>query len=144
LKKENISATAEAIKMLATAGAGSVRDTLSFAETVLSFCGTKEITEDDVTVILGTVGTSALAALLGSIEKRDTKSIVKSVEEIFKKGINANMLVKNFLDVIKSAFLARPELAPIFRVFSELEITIKNSTDQKNHFENACLLASAV
>jgi len=142
LKKEKTAATPEAIKMLATAGCGSVRDALSFTETVMNYCGEREITQADVSLVLGTVSTDLLKDLLDSITKADTSKIVKHVDEIFKRGINTNMLVKNFIDVIKTDFLKNPKTyGKILQIFCELEFTIKNSTDPRTHFENSCLLA---
>jgi len=55
------------------------------------------------------------------------------------------MLVKNFLDVIKSAFLIAPQTyGKIFSLFAELELNIKNSLDPRTHFENTCLYAIAI
>ena len=142
LKKENIIVSAEAVKMLSEAGCGSVRDALSFTETVISYCGEKQITEADVIAVLGTVSSETLKMLLDSIIKCDTKKIIQTCADIFAKGINAGMLIKNFLNIIKIEFIKNPALySNVFKLFSELEITIKTSTDVFWQFENTCLLA---
>jgi DNA polymerase-3 subunit gamma/tau len=143
-KKENVSASAEAVKLLAEAGCGSVRDALSYAESAINFAGGKEITGGVVAEILGTVGAGELKSLLSQIKNGDGKAITKSVDKIFAAGINTNMLVKNFIDIVKDEFVNAPEtkIAGIFKTFCELEILIKNSPDARGHFENACLVAS--
>jgi len=142
LKQEKLTATDKAVKLIASSSGGSVRDAQSFLETVINFCGTREITENDVTVVLGTVGEDVLKKLLESIIKKDTKTIQSTCDTIFKNGISTNMLLKNFLDIIKTEFVKAPkEYARAFELFSELELNIKNSTDMRTHFENTCLLA---
>jgi DNA polymerase-3 subunit gamma/tau len=142
LKKENITATKEAINLIAAAGNGSFRDALSVTETVAAYCGTKEITAHAVADILGTVPEEDLKKLLTHISAGDKKSIISTVDKIFSNGINANTLVKSFLSVLRAELLNNTAIAPIFKTFAELEITIKNSVDQKGHFENAALLSA--
>jgi DNA polymerase-3 subunit gamma/tau len=143
LSKEQIHATADAIKMLATAGCGSVRDALSFTETVIGYAGSKEITATAVGTVLGTVGDDALSNLLSYIIAKNTAKISTAVEKIFSVGINTNMLVKNFIEVIKREYIHDPKYGTVFKIFGELELTIKQSPDARTHFENACLLATA-
>ena len=143
LTKENKKASGEAVKMLATAGAGSVRDTLSFLETALGYKPDGELAAQDVAQILGSVNTDILEELLTNIIKKDLAKITATVDTIFSRGINAAMLVKNFLDVIKGHMLKEPtKYGNVFRIFSELELAIKNSTDVRAYFENTALLAS--
>ena len=141
LVKENIKITDGAINMLSIAGCGSCRDALSFTETVVAYSGVKEITEADVSEVLGTVSTATLQKLLSDILANKKTDIIKAVTQIFTRGINTNMLIKNFIDVIKTDYLSNSELQIVFQIFCELELSIKNSTDPKSHFENACLLA---
>ncbi|MDR0462167.1 MAG: DNA polymerase III subunit gamma/tau [Christensenellaceae bacterium] len=140
-KKEDITATDDATDLIVTAGSGSYRDALSTAETVISYCGGKQITANDVTAVLGTVSPELLKSLLGFIRSGELKNISKTVSAIFEKGINTNLLVKNFIETIKTELLAGDKVTDIFKTFCELELTIKNSPDPKVHFENTCLVA---
>ena len=142
LKKENIIASDDAVKLLSESGCGSVRDALSFTETVISYCGQKEITEKDVVTVLGTVSGETLKKLLNAIINSDINNITVICAEIFSKGINAGMLIKNFLTIIKKELLKNFSVyEKVFRQFSELEQSIKTSTDVFWSFENTCLLA---
>ena len=144
LKKENVAATDDAIKLITAAACGSYRDALSFAETVISYSGT-QITADDAAQVLGTVAPETLTLLLNQIKEKKINSITKTCDTIFQKGININLLIKNFLEIIKKEFITgpagQPQVGHIFKIFSELELSIKNSLDPKTHFENTCLLA---
>ena len=139
--KEQITADAAAITMLAQSGCGSFRDALSFAETVIAYCGGKAVTIADVTTVLGSVSNELLTELLKDICTKQPKSIQSSVTKIFNRGINPALLVKNFLETIKAEIFAGQPLGPIFQIFAELELAIKQSTDPRVHFENACLVA---
>jgi DNA polymerase-3 subunit gamma/tau len=139
-KKEKIEATPDAIEMIAESGFGSYRDALSYAETVASY--NEKITAETVAEVIGTVSNDALLKLLESIKSKDIKETSKTCNTIFEKGINVNLLVKNFLEIIKQDLLKSPtqDIQKIFRGFCELEQNIKNSVDPKKHFENTCIL----
>jgi len=137
LKKENVSIEPNAVLTLAGAACGSVRDALSYAETAINYCGGKEITSADIATILGTVDEKVLKSLYDAIETKNTSEIKKICDKIFSTGINTNMLVKNFINVI-----ANEKIDNVFKTFCELEVLIKNSPDPRAHFENACLVAT--
>lgn len=141
-KKEKIISTKESIKMLAMAGNGSVRDSLSLAETVISFCGEKDITEKDVSLVLGTVEKSVLEELLQNILSNEPQKIIACVNKIFSIGINTSELIKQFLEVIRDNYLKskQPKILRYYKTFSELENTIKTATSAQALFEGACLI----
>jgi len=138
MKKEKLSADAPAIEMLATAGSGSFRDALSYAETVAGFTNGAPITEIHVAEVLGTVPPELLRTLFTHIKSNKISDIKSTCKKIFERGINTNLLVKNFLETVKTETPFEPH---IFRTFAELEMSIKSSLDPRIHFENTCLLA---
>jgi len=145
LKKEKIDADPAAIKLLAEAGSGSVRDAMSFTETTVAYCGQNKITAQDVATVLGTVDRTALISLLDAITKKETQKITKQCTDIFSKGINTNVLVKDFLTVIRQTFMEtkNPVLLYVYKIFAELEMNIKTAPDAATMFEGACFLAHA-
>jgi len=144
-KKENIKAETEAIELLATAGQGSFRDALSFAETVSSFSG-GDITAQAVTKVLGAVDKKILKNLLEAIQKSDIKAITEKTQNIFSVGRNVNAVIKDMLEIIKQHYIstADKKVMEIYRAFAELEITIKTAQDAANMFEGVCLLCTAM
>lgn len=143
LKSEHATAAPDAVKIIASSGNGSFRDALSTLETVLNFAHDREVTAADVTTILGSVDGETLLQLLQSIESRDAKRVTNQVHQIFENGININVLLKAFIDIIKMEFLNRPNIGYIFRAFCELELSIKNATNVQTMFENTALLLCA-
>jgi DNA polymerase-3 subunit gamma/tau len=140
-KKENIRANPAAIAMIAKAGAGSVRDALSFADMVVNYSD-GEITEDIINTVAGSVSVETLEKLLSAILDDNTDEITKICNKIFSIGRNVVVVVKDMLKVIKSNYLKTKsaEVAEIFKTFAELEFTIKTATDAGGLFENTCLL----
>jgi len=145
LKKENIQADADAIKLLASAGHGSFRDAQSFTETVLSYCGDKKITLIDVCEVIGIIDKKTLRELLNFILANDFTMIKTTCDFIFGKGLNASTLVKDFLEIIRTVFIETKNAAllKIYKVFAELEMNIKTACDVKSLFESACFLSLA-
>jgi len=144
-KKENVQAEQEAIDILATAGQGSFRDALSFAETVASFTN-NNITSDVVTKVLGAVDKKVLKTLLDAIQKTDIKTITETTKNIFGVGRNINAVIKDMLEIIKQSYIANQnkKIMEIYRAFAELEITIKTAQDAASMFEGVCLLCTTI
>jgi len=82
---EQVNITNEALREVARAGNGSLRDAQSALDQVISFSGA-EITEVDVTHSLGLVSTKILGQTIESIAERDTAGLLKVVEELDSSG----------------------------------------------------------
>ena len=143
LKAEKIDASADAVKRITKAAMGSFRDALSIAQTVLAF-SEGQVTEKDVDMVLGSVGTDTLKNLLESILKKDMKSVLEITKKIFSAGLNISLVVRDFLNLVMREYVAKPDenLINIYRTFSELELSVKTAPDTQSLFEGACLLAA--
>jgi len=147
-KSENITATPEALKLIAEAGNGSVRDTLSTAEAVMSY--NKDITESSVTLVLGKLDTKLLNTLLDAILAKDTKTLDITLQTISTSSVNLNTVIVDILKLLKQRFLSRGDnLSPVkvlevFKIFAELEMSIKTALNPQAMFEGACIIATGV
>ena len=143
LKREKIEFDTDAVKLLADAGHGSVRDALSFTETVIAYCGTNKITATDVCAVIGIIEKKTLRELLNFILTDDFAMIKTTCDFIFGKGLNANTLVKDMLEVIRAVFVETKNTAclKVYKIFAELEMNIKTAVDVKGIFESACFLS---
>ena len=141
---EKITADKDAIKLLASAGAGSFRDALSYAETAIAYCGKNKITASDVAQILGTVDKAVLKALLDAIVAADTAKTDTICTDIFSRGINPTALVKDFLEIIRTTFIEKKNqtLLDTYKTFAELEMSIKTATDAAAIFAGACFVSA--
>ena len=159
----------EAIAAIARAGAGSVRDMLSVADTCVSYTSGK-LTYAHVTAVLGTADFSAVAKLCGAILRGDSGAAFEQAEGFLAAGKSVGMLlgdVLNFLNacaVAKTcrdgkAILALPDdmykevaeiakaidghrLLRVTEIFAGVETDLKYSTSPRILFETAVLKAS--
>ena len=159
----------EAIAAIARAGAGSVRDMLSVADTCVSYASGK-LTYADVTTVLGNTDFSAVASLCGGILKGDAGSAFEKTEAFLAAGKSVGMLLKDVMNFLNAcavaktcrdgkAILAFPDamygevaniakatdghrLLRVMEIFARVETELKYSTSPRILFETAVLKAS--
>ena len=159
----------EAIAAIARAGAGSVRDMLSVADTCVSYASGK-LTYADVTAVLGNTDFSAVAKLCGCILKGDAGGAFEKTESFLAAGKSVGMLLKDVMNFLNAcavaktcrdgkAILAFPDsmysevatiaketdghrLLRVSEIFARVETELKYSTSPRILFETAVLKAS--
>src|SRR4029434_5266350 len=82
---EGVTVEAEALHIIARRAAGSMRDSQSLLEQLLSFGG-KSISVQDVHAMLGTAKSSRLASLVGCLVRRDAAGAFAGVEAAACEG----------------------------------------------------------
>lgn len=142
--KENIAADNVAIEKIAACGRGSVRDALSFADTVQQYCS-GEITVGDVNKVMGEVDASLFEGLLSAIADSKIDQIRPICDRIFDAAGNTDRIVANMLSAIKDNYMKAPsnKIANALKIFAELEMAIKHSAAPKEYFETAAFVAAA-
>ena len=102
-KSEGVEADPDALQILARRAAGSMRDSQSLLEQLLSFGGNR-IAVEDVHAMLGTAKSSRLAAITQSIITRDAATALGEVDAAVREGVDlgqfAEQLVGYFRDVM--------------------------------------------
>ncbi len=159
----------EAISAIARAGAGSVRDMLSIADTCVSYA-TGKLTYEAVTSVLGSADFDGVATLCKAMLLGDTGTAFESAENFLAEGKGVGTLVKDLMyffhacTVAKTcknanAILALPEASykkvmetssavdsrAILRaseIFAQIEQTLKYSASPRVLFETAVMKAS--
>ena len=160
---------AEAISAIARAGAGSVRDMLSIADTCVSYAsGT--LTYEDVTTVLGGADFAGVAAFCEAVLGGNAGEAFERAENFLAAGKSVGVLVKDVMNFLNSCavakicrdgknILALPDsnYAEVVRVakkadghgllraseiFAEVEQTLKYSASPRILFETAVLKAS--
>jgi DNA polymerase-3 subunit gamma/tau len=94
--KEGVDAETEALYFIARRAAGSMRDSQSLLEQLLSFGG-KRITIADVHALLGTAHSARLAALAECIARRDAAAALAQLEEAAREGVDLGALTEQLL-----------------------------------------------
>ena len=159
LQKESIEAEDKALRYIAKAADGSIRDALSLLDQCLAFYMNQRLTYDNVLEVLGAVDTEVFSKLLRKIIALDTPGVIRELEELVMSGRDLgqftvdftwymrNLLlvqtadnVEDILDVSTEAKQALLEEAGMIeptvlmryiRVFSELSGQIKYSSQKR-------------
>ena len=159
----------EAIAAIARAGAGSVRDMLSVADTCVSYT-TGKLTYNDVNAVLGNADFTSIAGLCKAILQSNAGSAFERTELFLSAGKSVGMLLKDVLNFLNAcavaktcrdgkAILALPDdmyaevesvakgtdghrLLRVSEIFAAVETDLKYSTSPRILFETAVLKAS--
>lgn len=104
-KKEKLKIDDDALRMIALAAEGGMRD----AESLLSQVATLQenpITEEDASLILGITSQAKLAGLAGLLATNDLPGALSYVRDLSEKGENLNAFVPSFLRYLRILLLA--------------------------------------
>lgn len=93
-EKEGIECDADALKVIATAGEGSVRDTLSIVDCINAYCN-GNITKEDALRILGTTDYDLLITYFDKLSDKDIGGILELINDIETLGKNLPVFAKD-------------------------------------------------
>ena len=159
----------EAISAIARAGAGSVRDMLSIADTCVSY-SSGTLTYADVTSVLGSADFAGVAAFCGAALKGDAGAAFEKAESFLSAGKGVGTLVKDVMNFLNSCTVAKTcrdgknilslpdesyalvekiarvtdghRLLRATEIFAEVEQNLKYTASPRILFETAVLKAS--
>ncbi len=92
--KENIKYDEESLKIIASAGEGSVRDTLSIADSIASYCQ-GDITKEKTLSVLGTTDHELIINFFEHIKEKDVGGVLSMLDQIEKEGKNLAVFSKD-------------------------------------------------
>jgi DNA polymerase III subunit gamma/tau len=137
-EQEGIEADPEALAVLAAAGEGSVRDSLSALDQAIACCGSK-LNAADVRALLGAFGIELLEKITQALQESDSRRMLEVVDELERNGQNLqhfsrelsryfrNLLVARISGpetrLIAASAAQRAKLAEIAGGFSEEDLT---------------------
>lgn len=93
-KREKIECDEESLKLIATAGEGSVRDTLSIADSIASYCQGK-ITKEETLKILGTTDYLLNVEFFNCLKEREVGKMLALIDKMEKEGKNLAVFAKD-------------------------------------------------
>ena len=105
-KAEGVNAEDAAIWLIARHGDGSLRDSLSLLDQVITFCD-GELTLEKVVDVLGLTDRSLLLETLEALVKRDSAGAVNVIEKLLKSGYDPKVFAQDLLEEIRHALLVR-------------------------------------
>lgn len=137
-QQEGIEADNEALAILAAAGEGSVRDSLSALDQAIACCGSK-LNAADVRALLGAFSLESLEQVSQALADGDSRRMLEVVDELERNGHNLQHFARELARYFRNLLVARvagPEtrliaasaaqrerLAGIARPFSEEDLT---------------------
>jgi DNA polymerase-3 subunit gamma/tau len=105
VESEGVQAEPEALQLLARRAAGSMRDSQSLLEQLLSFCG-EAITAEDVHAMLGTIRGGALEKLASHVVARDAAAALAEVDRALSEGVDVGQLTEQLLGYFRDMMAA--------------------------------------
>ena len=118
---ENVQVEEKALRYIAKAADGSMRDALSLLDQCIAFHLGKELTYDKVLDVLGAVDTEVFSRLLRHVLDRNVTGCVELLEEIVMQGRELTQFVTDFTWYLRNLMLVQAS--------DNLEDVIDMSTD---------------
>jgi len=130
---EEISADPAALALIARAGAGSVRDSLSILGQVISGCGPEGVTYQDAVLQLGMTDNSLLNETIDALIDRDGAALFDVVDRVIEAGHEPRRFVTDLLERIRDLIVLQrvPGAAERGLIHAPLEV-IETESDQAN------------
>ena len=104
---EHVEVDEKAIRYVAKAADGSMRDALSLLDQCIAFYMGQRLTYDNVLEVLGAVDTDVFSQLLRSILKRDVPRVIDTVEELVIQGRELTQLSVDFTWYLRNLLLVK-------------------------------------
>lgn len=107
MEQEQVEVEQKAIRYIAKAADGSMRDALSLLDQCIAFYLGETLTYDHVLEVLGAVDTEVFSRLLRQIIDKDILAIMQSVEDIIIQGRELGQFVTDFTWYLRNLLLVR-------------------------------------
>lgn len=107
LKVEGVEAEEKAIRYVAKAGDGSMRDALSLLDQCIAFYLGQTLTYDKVLDVLGAVDTEVFSRLLRKVLAGDVTSAIRILEELIVGGRELSQFVGDFTWYMRNLLLVK-------------------------------------
>jgi DNA polymerase-3 subunit gamma/tau len=123
---EQVTAEEGALRLIARQSEGSIRDSLSLLDQILSFSSDR-ITEAQVQEILGFVDRRILFEIGWALIGNQTKRLLELINEVYEFGTDLKQFLKDLIDHMRSLLLIRMghEQAPLIDLAQEEVAEIK-------------------
>ena len=107
LKAEGVEADEDAVRYVAKAADGAMRDALSLLEQCISFYYGQRLTYEKVLDVLGAVDTQVFSKLLRLIIRCDVPGCVQLMDEISSQGRDLSQFVTDFIWYLRNLMLVQ-------------------------------------
>jgi DNA polymerase-3 subunit gamma/tau len=103
-EKENVEISHDSLRRIAIAAEGSLRDSQSILDQVLSYAG-DHATDDDVNVVLGSLDRDKLMQILSACIDTDSGTALRTLGEMIDNGADPMRITLDLLEIIRSVMI---------------------------------------
>ena len=139
LDSEDISYDDDALSVIAKAGEGSVRDTLSIADCVVAYSSGRKITKDAVLKVLGSTDETLMVKFFDLMGQRDIGGLLEFIAEVDSTGKNLSIFVKDLSRHARNLLICKSCKAPN-EILSLSTDTFEMIKQQSERFEEKALI----
>lgn len=104
---EQIDVDDRALRYVARAADGSMRDALSLLDQCVAFYFGEKLTYDNVLEVLGAVDNRVFSKLFQAVLASDTKACIREIEEMIIQGRDLSQLVNDFVWYMRNLLIAK-------------------------------------
>lgn len=132
MEREGIEVEERAIRYIAKAADGSMRDALSLLDQCIAFYLGQKLTYEHVLEVLGAVDTEVFSRLLRDVLERDVAKVLKTLEELVMQGRELSQLATDFTWYLRNLLLVKSSdnMEEVLDVSSENLTQLKEEAQQ--------------
>ena len=109
MEKEKVDADEKALRYIARAADGSMRDALSLLDQCIAFYLGQTLTYDNVLEVLGTADTSVFSALLRNILNHDSIAALDIIDSMITEGRELSQFLSDFLWYLRNLLILKDQ-----------------------------------
>jgi len=108
-KKEGVKIEKDAVKLIAAAGGGSIRDSESMLDQVFAFGGNgkTEIKAQDIKELFGIVDVALVFKFIGFLAEKDASGALNFLNETTDKGTDLQEFVKSIINYLRQILISK-------------------------------------
>ena len=132
MKEEKIEVEERAIRYVAKAADGSMRDALSLLDQCIAFYLGESLTYDNVLEVLGAVDTEVFSRFLDGVLKKDVTSLIGGLEKLIIQGRELGQFVVDFTWYMRNLLLVKTSdnIEDVIDVSSDSLVRLKEQAEQ--------------
>ncbi len=131
MDKEEVEVEERAIRYIAKAADGSMRDALSLLDQCIAFYLGQKLTYDHVLEVLGAVDTEVFSKFLREILNRDVVKVLATLDELIMQGRELGQLATDFTWYLRNLLLAKSSenMEDVLDVSTENLVQLKEESE---------------
>jgi DNA polymerase-3 subunit gamma/tau len=141
-KKEKIDADEDALLLVAKAGAGSMRDSLSLLDRLLSV-GEKNLNVEMIEQLLGMPKSQIIFDLVASIGNSNVPAALSQADAIITNGLSVDSLIASLIDHLRNLLILRT-CGPDSKLVEVPGLSLKDLAKQSEQFDPIALSQNIV